>query len=153
MLQSTRAPWTLFAPILSTLIFCGCATTTPSVDAAGQVGATELAFAKAMADRDFRAFQSHLSKDAVFFGDTSVARGAQEVSAVWKPLFVKPAAPFSWAPDKVEVLASGDLALSSGPVYVNGKLVGRFNSIWRREAPGTWRIVFDKGEPLGTSDK
>jgi ketosteroid isomerase-like protein len=153
MLKSTVARWTLSAPILSALIFCGCATTTPTVDAAGQVRATEQAFAKTMADRDFRAFQSHLSKDAVFFGDTSVAHGADEVSAVWKPLFAKPAAPFSWAPDKVEVLASGDLALSTGPVYVGGKRVARFNSIWRREAPGTWRIVFDKGESVCDSDK
>ena len=153
MMQSTHARCKWTAPFAITLIFCGCATTTPSVDAAGQVRATELAFAKTMADRDFRAFQSHLSKDAVFFGDTSVAHGPQEVSAVWKPLFAKPAAPFSWAPDKVEVLASGDLALSTGPVYVDGKLVARFNSIWRREAPGTWRIVFDKGESVCACDK
>jgi hypothetical protein len=48
----------------------------------------------------------------------------------------------------VEVLASGDLALSTGPVVVKGKVVGRFNSIWRLEAPNTWHIVFDKGESV-----
>jgi ketosteroid isomerase-like protein len=151
--QSSHARWTLFASIVGTLILCGCATTTLSVDAAGEVRATELAFAKTMADRDFHAFQHFLSKDAVFFGDTSVAHGIDQISAVWKPFFAKPAAPFSWAPDKVEVLASGDLALSTGPVYVGGKLVGRFNSIWRRDAPGTWRIVFDKGESVCASEK
>jgi hypothetical protein len=26
-----------------------------------------------------------------------------------------------------------------------GNPVGRFNSIWRRDAAGAWRIVFDKG--------
>jgi ketosteroid isomerase-like protein len=132
---------------------CGCATHAPSATRAEEVRATEAAFAKSMADRDFTAFQRFLSTDAVFFGAHSVARGTAEVSAVWKPLFADATAPFSWAPDKVEVLASGDLALSTGPVYVNGKLVGRFNSIWRREAHGAWRIVFDKGEPLGTDDK
>ena len=136
------------ALVIGALIVSACATHAPSADSAAQVRATELAFAKTMADRDFGAFQSHLSKDAVFFGDTSVAHGADEVSAEWKPLFAKPSAPFSWAPDKVEVLKSGDLALSTGPVYVDGKLVGRFNSIWRREAKGTWRIVFDKGESV-----
>jgi ketosteroid isomerase-like protein len=112
------------------------------------VRSTELAFAKAMADRDFNAFVSHLSRDAVFFDDHAIQHGAAEVSAAWKPLFNGPKAPFSWAPDHVEVLASGDLALSTGPVIVNDKVVGRFNSIWRLEAPGTWRIVFDKGEPV-----
>jgi ketosteroid isomerase-like protein len=119
-----------------------------AVVGAEEVRSTEVAFAKAMADRDFAAFASHLSADAVFFDEGTVRRGAPAVSAAWKPLFVGSKAPFSWAPDQVEVLASGDLALSTGPVVVNDKVVGRFNSIWRLEAPHTWRIVFDKGEPV-----
>ncbi len=113
-----------------------------------EVRSTEAAFAQAMADRDFAAFVSHLSADAVFFDGSKVQRGAAEVSAAWKPLFRDPKAPFARAPDHVEVLASGDLALSTGPVIVNDKVVGRFNSIWRLEAPHTWRIVFDKGESV-----
>jgi ketosteroid isomerase-like protein len=113
-----------------------------------EVRGTELQFARAMADRDFNAFVRHLSRDAVFFDEQNIQRGVTEVSAAWKPLFVGVKAPFSWAPDHVEVLASGDLALSTGPVIVNDKVVGRFNSIWRLEAPHTWRIVFDKGEPV-----
>jgi ketosteroid isomerase-like protein len=112
------------------------------------VRSTELVFAKTMADRDFGAFVSHLSRDAVFFDDRKIQHGAAEVSAAWKPLFSDAKAPFSWAPDHVEVLASGDLAQSTGPVIVNDQVVGRFNSIWRLEAPHTWRIVFDKGEPV-----
>jgi hypothetical protein len=27
----------------------------------------------------------------------------------------------------------------------NGKKVGSFNSIWRREQDGRWKIIFDKG--------
>jgi ketosteroid isomerase-like protein len=46
------------------------------------------------------------------------------------------------------VLASGTLALSSGPVYdPDGKRAGTFNSTWRKEADGRWRVVFDKGCP------
>lgn len=113
-----------------------------------EVRSTELAFAKTMADRDFGAFVSHLSSDAIFFDDRSVRRGSTEVAAAWKPLFVDSKTPFSWAPDQVEVLKSGRLALSTGPVVVNGKTVARFNSIWRLEAPHVWRIVFDKGETV-----
>jgi ketosteroid isomerase-like protein len=58
------------------------------------------------------------------------------------------AAPFSWAPETVEVLHSGDLAFSSGPVRnPAGERVGTFNSVWRRERDGRWQIVFDKGCP------
>ena len=118
------------------------------VGAEEAVRSTELAFAKAMADRDFDAFVSHLSVDAVFFDSSKIQHGAAEVAGAWKPLFRDPKAPFSWAPDHVEVLASGELALSTGPVIVNDKVVGRFNSIWRLEATHTWRIVFDKGESV-----
>ena len=42
--------------------------------------------------------------------------------------------------------AAGRLALSSGPVLTaNGEPAGRFNTIWRLEPDGAWRVVFDKG--------
>jgi ketosteroid isomerase-like protein len=67
----------------------------------------------------------------------------------WRELFAGPAAPFSWKPEKVEVLASGALAHSSGPVRdAKGRQIGNFNSIWRREPDGTWLVVFDKGCPV-----
>jgi hypothetical protein len=50
---------------------------------------------------------------------------------------------------EVEVLASGTLAHSSGPVHdAKGRQIGNFNSIWRREPDGTWLVVFDKGCPV-----
>jgi len=113
-----------------------------------QVIATERAFAKTMADRDFKGFVTFLSPEAVFFSGSTVRRGPAEVAAEWKDYFDQPRAPFSWTPDHVEVLPSGKLALSTGPVYEQGKIVSRFNSIWRLEAPNTWRIVFDKGEAV-----
>jgi len=46
------------------------------------------------------------------------------------------------------VLSDGKLALSTGPLLQQGRIVGRFDSVWRLEAPNTWRVVFDKGEPV-----
>ena len=134
--------------LLEGCVAAGGPGTASTVEAEEAVRNTELAFAKAMAERDFNSFVAHLSRDAVFFDDRKIQHGSAEVSAAWKPLFSGAKAPFSWAPDHVEVLASGDLALSTGPVVVNDKVVGRFNSVWRLEAPHTWRIVFDKGEPV-----
>lgn len=133
---------------LSACAIVGSHPAAKAADAREEVRLTEQAFAKSMADRDFEAFEGHLSTDAVFFSGTSVARGTKEVAASWEPLFRGPDPPFSWAPDHVEVLGSGNLALSTGPVTVGNKVVGRFNSIWRLEAPHTWRIVFDKGESV-----
>ena len=114
---------------------------------ATQVTAAERAFAKTMADRDHAAFASFLSDEAVFVGEQTL-RGKQAVAAGWKRFYDAPQAPFSWEPDRVEVLDSGTLALSSGPVRdPQGKRVSTFNSVWRRDATGAWKIVFDKGCP------
>lgn len=113
-----------------------------------EVFAAERAFAKSMADRDFAAFGRHVAADTVFFGSSQVHRGRDAVLAAWRPFFDGPSAPFAWEPDQVEVLASGQLALSTGPVRdPQGQVVGRFNSIWQREADGHWRVIFDKGSP------
>lgn len=124
----------------------------PSIHAAAnatlveQVRAAEVAFAKTMADRDHAAFSTFLAEEAIFFGSRAVQRGKVEVAAAWKPLFEGSQAPFSWTPTTVEVLASGTLALTSGPVLdPSGKQVAVFNSIWRREKDGRWRVLFDKG--------
>ena len=113
------------------------------------VADTERAFARSMAERDHAAFTSFLSEEAVFFSGARVLHGKQEVAKAWKPFFEGPAAPFSWQPEQVEVLQSGGLALSSGPVRdAQGKLIATFTSIWRQQAPGVWRIVFDKGNEV-----
>jgi ketosteroid isomerase-like protein len=52
------------------------------------------------------------------------------------------------------VLGSGSLALTSGPVHdPEGKLIGTFTTIWRHEADGRWRVVFDKGCPVCEPEK
>lgn len=111
-----------------------------------QVEDTERAFAATMADRDHNAFTSFLSEETVFFSGEAPLRGKQQVADAWKPYFEGPDAPFSWEPQQVEVLDSGTLALSSGPVLdPDGKLIATFTSIWRLDASGNWRIIFDKG--------
>jgi ketosteroid isomerase-like protein len=110
-----------------------------------QVRQTEIAFAKTMADRDHTAFASFLADETVFFG-RSVLRGKAAVAEGWKRFYDAPQAPFSWRPEAVEVLESGGLGYSSGPVFdPAGERIGSFNSVWRREKDGRWRIVFDKG--------
>lgn len=122
--------------------------------AQAEVFAAERAFAKSMADRDFAAFGRLVAVDTVFFGNTKVHRGRDAVLAAWKPFFDGPAAPFSWEPDQVEVLASGQLALSTGPVRdPQGQVVARFNSVWQRGADGRWLVIFDKGSPADPPPK
>jgi ketosteroid isomerase-like protein len=139
----------VFAALLA---LAGCATAPQSLNNAElsrQVADTERAFAKTMADRDFAAFTSFLSSETIFFSGPEPRRGKQQVADWWKRYYTQPQAPFSWEPEHVEVLESGTLALTTGPVRdPNGKLFATFTSIWRLEAPGTWRIIFDKGNEV-----
>ncbi len=112
-----------------------------------QVRATEIAFAKTLADRDVKTFTSMIAPDVIWLGDRPL-RGPAAVLASWQPFFEGPKAPFSWAPEIVEVQEGGKLALSTGPVMnPEGKRVGTYTSIWRREKSGKWLIIFDRGCP------
>src|SRR5262245_52397711 len=114
-----------------------------------QVREAERSFARSMATRDFKAFGDLIAEEAVFFGARGAQHGKAAVLAAWKPFFDGPIAPFSWEPDVVEVLDSGTLGLSSGPVKdPSGNETAVFNSVWRREAGGRWKVIFDKGCPV-----
>ena len=114
-----------------------------------QVEDTERAFAATMADRDHEAFRTFLSEETIFFAGESPLRGSQQVADAWEPYFQETEAPFSWEPETIVVLDSGTLALSSGPVRdPAGNTVARFNSIWRLDPQGQWKIVFDKGSTV-----
>lgn len=145
------SPWHSVLLALAVVLSPACAAG-PDPDLQAQVFAAERAFARTMAERDLDGFASHLSDEATFV-EGQTLRGKEEVIAGWARFFEGDAPPFSWEPDQVEVLPSGTLALSTGLVRdPQGKAIGRFNSIWRQEAPGVWKVVFDKGRPLEPND-
>jgi ketosteroid isomerase-like protein len=151
--QKPLPPGPVLALLICAALLNACAAPAPrdTSRAEREVADTERAFAKTMADRDHLAFKSFLADDTIFFsgpGQTPI-RGKQRVADAWQRFYEKPEAPFSWQPEQVQVLESGELALSTGPVRDSrGTLFATFTSIWRREAPGQWRIIFDKGNDI-----
>lgn len=134
------AAWMLLLPR------AGAAQSEELAGAEESLRATEIAFAQTMADRDHAAFASFLAEETIFFGGEGALRGKETVAAAWKGFFEGPEPPFSWAPEVAVVLASGGLGLTSGPVRnPGGDVIATFNSVWRREADGSWKIVFDRG--------
>lgn len=132
------------------LVSAGAHAAETNADLQNQVRDAERAFAKTMADRDHAAFASFLSEETVFFSGPKGAalRGKKAVADTWKRFYEGPKAPFSWEPDSAEVLDSGTLGSTSGPVYdPEGKRIGTFSSIWRRGPDGRWQIIFDRGCP------
>ncbi len=113
-----------------------------------QVRATEIAFAKTLADRDVKACRAQIAPDVIWLADQPL-RGPDQVLTRWQKFFDAPQPPFSWRPEIVEVQQGGKLALSTGPVLdPAGKRIGTYTSIWRRESTGAWKIIFDRGCPV-----
>lgn len=115
-----------------------------NADLRQQVQDSEHAFARALREGDVDGFARYLAREAVFIGDGSVARGREAVLEAWRGHTGRQA-PFAWQPGRVEVVESGTLAYASGPIRDReGRPVGSFDSVWRLEAPGRWRIVFGR---------
>lgn len=113
-------------------------------DAVEDVRKTEIAFAKAFADRDKDRFFSFVAADATFGN----AGGKEKVVERWSRYFVPPVAPFSWGPERVAVNAAGTIGLSTGPVYdANGKHAGNFTTTWVKQSDGSWKALFDNSGP------
>ena len=131
----------------------GCAGPGPGPQAGGgsadSLHASETAFAQAMADRDAQAFASFIADDAVFVNGGQPLRGKAAVLAFWTQRFFVPGspAPFAWKPEQAEVLATGQLGYTEGPVLSpDGRITGRFHSTWRFDpATKRWQVVFDNG--------
>lgn len=139
-------------PALSLLAICLAAAAAiggarvSSADLRQQVIDHERAFAATMAERDFPGFLHYLAGEAVFMEGDVTLRGRQAVAQSWRRYYDGARAPFSWEPEQVEVVESGTLAYSSGPVRnAAGQRLGTYHSVWRLDAPGRWTIVFDGG--------
>jgi len=105
-------------------------------------------FAQTMAERDFKKFSSFIDDNAIFISKNT-ARGKAAVLEQWSRFFETKEAPFSWEQEWVEINEVEKLAFSHGNVYApDGKIIGKFSSIWKLKENGEWRIVFDKGEPV-----
>lgn len=121
---------------------------------AEEVRCAEIRFSRAVEQGDPDAFRAAIDADARFVGN-EVLRGPDAIAAAWAPFFAADGPRIAWRPRFVEVLESGQLALTRGPYRIDtrnedGNLVtrwGTFNSVWRRAPDGRWRVVFDAGGP------
>lgn len=144
----------LLAGALALLTFAAAADDGDGEDLRRAVACAEIAFALSVEERDKDAFAELIHPDARFVGD-GVSRGREAVVDAWSVFFTADGPRLSWRPMIVEVLDSGDLALSRGPyrlqaVADDGSAIeqwGTFNSTWQRQADGRWQVVFDAGSP------
>ena len=121
-------------------------------DTADQVRCREIGFSRSAENRDAEAFATFIDDDARFVGG-SVRRGPAAVVESWGPFFDEQGPEIAWRPQFVEVLEDGTLALTRGPYRMittgdDGNRTehwGTFNSVWRKQTDGSWKVVFDAG--------
>lgn len=148
-----------FAAALSSLSLVAAASAPPAApdfDRAArteEVRQAELGFARSVLENRPEAFAAYLDEGAVFVGGEGVTRGKAQVVEAWAGFFAEGRPYFEWHPEVVELSDDGELGLSRGPWTLRGKgkdgaeveRSGTFNSVWRRQADGSWRVLFDAG--------
>lgn len=123
-------------------------------DPAQEVRCAEIRFSLAVEKFDPASFRASIDEEARFVGE-QVLRGPDAIAAAWSAFFEPDGPRIAWRPRFVEVLSSGELALTRGPYWLetragDGTVTvqwGTFNSVWRRGTDGHWRVVFDAGGP------
>lgn len=129
-------------------------TASAGADTTDEVRCHEIGFSIAAETQDAESFASFIDQDARFVSDR-VLRGPTEITEAWTVFFAEAGPTIKWRPQIVEVLEDGKLALSRGPFRViapdaegePAESWGTFNSVWRLQDDGSWKVVFDAGSP------
>jgi ketosteroid isomerase-like protein len=81
--------------------------------------------------------------------------GRQAITDRYQKLFADADFKLVWDPVKAEVFPSGDMGYTTGKYVARfknkeGKLMeskGRYITVWRKQADGSWKIITDTGGP------
>ena len=136
------------------LLLSGCSST-PQVNVAAEetaIRAGEAEWAKAAAAKDVEKVVSFYADDAVLLEPNEpIADSRTAIRASWTRMAAVPDLAITWAPDKVNIAKSGDVAYDYGSYSLShagpaGKKVedrGKFATVWKKQADGGWKVVLD----------
>ena len=112
---------------------------------------TEKAFAALAKEKGLKvAFTTYAADDAVLMRENKLIKGKKEIAAYFDKQNLE-GVQLEWAPDFINVAASGDLAYTYGSYRFEGpgengeirEATGIFHTVWRKEPNGEWRFVWD----------
>jgi ketosteroid isomerase-like protein len=113
-------------------------------------------FSDEVAAKGFAAFDGFFADDAVYLPTFEPrVEGKKAIMESFRPLFGDHTLKLTWVPLRAEVAASGDLGWTTGS-YELTRLDeqgaphvrrGKYVTIWRRQADGSWKAVLDGGNP------
>ena len=116
--------------------------------------AREMSFADSIEKHDAKAFAEHVHPGAVFSAKRPTPlRGRDAIIQRWATLIDGTAVKLWWYPTAVAIGGESDVAYSRGPALYESvdpkdpqkHSIGGFQSVWHKDADGTWRVLFDDG--------
>lgn len=112
----------------------------------------EADFAQRVAEKGLRdAFTYFAADEAAVIRDERLIGGRDSIGAVYAGAEGKDIS-LTWAPEKIDVAASGDLGYTYGKyTFIQRDSTGKeqarsegyYRTIWKRQADGSWRYVLD----------
>lgn len=146
------------AIVLSTI--GAVAAQSPAVDlkaAADRIVTSDALFAQSVAEKNREQFLSFIADVTTFNGGTrNELHGRDAVMKEWSDFFAPDGPTLTWTPIKGEVIGAGDVGYTTGRSVLrqkgpDGKVTerrGQYLTVWRKQADGTWKVVFDTGSAL-----
>ena len=141
--------------IIITFLILGACTSQPkgSIEEwKAEVVKVEKQFAQMVAEKGIaEGFLAFAADDAVQFKRSYVIEGIDAIRAKFKASPPNENAKLEWAPDFVDVAASGDLAYTYGKytfslpdsLGIVSESTGIFHTVWKRQPDGNWKFVWD----------
>jgi uncharacterized protein (TIGR02246 family) len=138
------------------LVALACAAATGTANAGSsdeqKIRALDAAWTQAADSKD-------AAKTASFYSETGsalpfngpIASGRAKVQELWAGLMAKPGYSIHFAPTKIEVAKSKDMAYDVGTFELKmnddkGKqmvIVGKFVVVWKKQKDGAWKVEYD----------
>ncbi|CAN5331927.1 hypothetical protein BH09BAC2_BH09BAC2_07740 [soil metagenome] len=142
--------------LLVLVIFSSCSQKNKSNEAAAEIAAADKAMSDRAAKEGFhKTLLEYTDEDVVKPGEgTYPVMGKANLEKLWngKKDFMN----LTWEPFKTEAAASGDLGYTLGNwklVQPDTILYGNYYTIWKKQANGNWKFVFDGGNNLPGTPK
>jgi ketosteroid isomerase-like protein len=109
-------------------------------------------FARDTAQRGVEGWVSWFAEDGTMYPPSEPIRGRQAIreamDGLYDPRTGKGDLRLTWQPDRAEASQSGELGWTTGTslaVGPRGERHGRYITIWRKQADGTWKVSADLG--------
>jgi len=132
------------------LLFLAACATTQSAPNADVLLQRDREFAKQSAARGHLAWQEFMAPNAAKPANGGVMLiGPQEIGDNMMAAFAS-GFTLSWEPTRAEISRGGKLGYTWGRyrAVVNGKArEGTYMTVWEKQQDGTWKVLFDTGDP------